>query len=172
MKLQLFFLCLLLFSFSTYAQNTAQEYTVAQTPDSTQVKFNTVKDSTYFATYNKLKSLYLEMMYSPCYLEGKFKTSEYSRKLRVSPDFKSSIIAKDEGALNWLKENWQFTGFTSYEEALKEYNNLKQVHMKCQFENPEYTNYQLKAIMKYGPTIYSDMILEIITEYPDKFVTN
>jgi hypothetical protein len=157
-----FLLCsLLIFTFS---QNVT-----GQTTPPPAVPFNTVRDSTYIAAAAKLKSLFVAHIHSSCNQEARAKSLEYKRKLRLNNVFDTGTLAKDPGGLNWLKDNWQKTGFTSYEQAQNEYSEVMKAQRECLDQNSEYKEYLMTSLQEYGGTIVTEMVMEVVAEYPDKF---
>jgi len=130
--------------------------------------YDTSRDSTYYATYNKLKQLYIVNMYTDAYQQNRAKAREYRNKLRSSGEFDPKTLGKDHGGLNWLKDNWQKTEFKSYEEAVKEFDDLLAATLVPTKESEAYNEVYLEAIIKYGPEIFTDMFFELMKEYPDK----
>ena len=151
-------LIILTFSYQTKAQSKVSA-----------PKFETSRDSSYYATYNKLKQLFIEQMNTPEYQNYRIRLLAYKKKLRSTKEFKVSFLLKDQGGLNWLKDNWERTEFTSYEEAVSEFNKLVESASAVDKKHPKFNNYNTQAILKYGPEIYTDVFLEIMAEYPDKF---
>jgi len=128
-----------------------------------------VRDSTYYTTYNTLKQLYIEETNTAEYQKYSALLRIYKKKLRSTNKFKTSLLVKDQGGLNWLKNNWDQTEFTSYEEAVDEYDKVLKALADVDKHHPEFNNFNAQAIIKYGPEIFTDVYFEIMAEYPDKF---
>lgn len=95
----------------------------------------------------------------------------YVAKWRYAYDGLPADLGKDKGALNWLKNNWQKTKFSSYEQAENEYEDIIQAHLKADSE-PEgkaFNDFYIDCVLQYGPQIYVDMYMDVKATYPDKF---
>ena len=145
---------------------------IAQTetpPNENNIYSEYVNDSAYQATYSKLKELYIRKINSPTYLKSRSLIKSYSKKWKGAYTGPAEVFVKDPGMLSWLKDNWQKTEFTSYEEAEKEYRKVYASLLEDTIANPEFESLMIKAIMKYGPWIYTKVFEEIYHDYPDKF---
>lgn len=127
------------------------------------------KDSAYEATYQKLKQLHIEKIHSPEHLKTNQLLSAYKKKWRSKYTGSPEDFAKDYSGLKWLKDNWQITEFKSYEEAEAEFAVIFQAVTDEQNAHQEYMKYYTETVLKYGPYIYTDMYMEVIFEYPDKW---
>jgi len=133
--------------------------------------FTTERDSAYTTTFNTLKELFIKQMLTERYQQTRLLVLSYKSKLKSSGHFKAASLANDPGGLKWLKENWTKTGFTSYEEAVREYRGLEAsfaANNRESKEHMEFDSFNFDAMLKYGPHIYVDMYKEVMLEYPDK----
>lgn len=129
------------------------------------MSFNTKKDSTYYKTYEKLKSLYLDMVQSECYKEVKAKTNDFRSKLKAADGSHPKSIGQKSGLMEWVKVNLKKTKFKDFKEAEDDYDELTALHLQCDKEHPEYADLSVKATLQYGPDMFIELQMEMINKY-------
>jgi len=135
----------------------------------------TLPDSTYTLRYNKLKELYLKMLTSKSSLEALRMTKEFTKKVHYDGneiDKKMLIEYISHGVdllMPWIEANIYKTEFGSYNVALQEKERLVQAQAAETEENMEYYLYLQESINIAGQQIFTDLVVEIMTYYPDKF---
>jgi hypothetical protein len=160
-QLKIIIICISLYTISIKGQTTEKT--------NHNISSEQYKDSTYYATYNELKELFIKKIHSPSYQIYSETIINYRRKWRSVYDGTGEELAKDPGALKWLKNNWQRTEFKSYEEAQKEYQRIWPLHLAAEKANKEFERARKRAVLRYGFEFYHNLYLEMMEEYPDKF---
>lgn len=127
------------------------------------------KDSSYNAAFEKLKKLLIAKIHTQGYQENKKLITAFREKLRENSGLYPSGIGLQPSVLAWVKINLEKTKFKSYEEAVADYDEILKASQAEDVKNPDYLNYSVTAVLKYGPQILVDVVLEVMTEYPDKF---
>ncbi len=127
------------------------------------------QDSIYFADYKKLKDLYVVYMLSPTFQKSREQLRDYRSKLKSGKQFDIKLLSKDPGGLNWLRDNWHKTGFTSYDEALQQYKTIADLLDAPSSEKQAFDDYHFETSLKYGPEMFLDMYREVMIEYSDKW---
>ncbi len=145
---------------------------IAQTYDANDKPvFKTVKDSTYHAHFEKLKSLYIGYLDSPEVKAATELLHNYKNKWRYAYDGDIKTLGKDQGGLNWISKNLHKTKFESFEAAKQEHYNVVQALTEAGKTkgNREYDDYNIKMMKIYGAQMYIDMYTEVRQQYPEKF---
>lgn len=134
-----------------------------------KVVWNTERDSTYYTTYDKLKELFVQKIHSPSYKVVHDMTIAFKEKIRQDDGRMPEGLGQTSNILFWVKNNLPVTKFKSFNEAEEEWNAILKQYENVDLENPDYTRFSTTAIMKYGPLIFTDIVEEVMLEYPDKF---
>lgn len=141
---------------------------ISQNPEYNNVVLES-KDSTFYASYAKVKQLYIERIHTPAYQTYITHANEYKKKWRSVYNGTGSELAKDKGGLKWIKANLNKTQFTTYDQAVEEFSKLNTLALKEGFANKKFADAYFEALYKYGYYIYHDLEQEMQMEYPEYF---
>ena len=115
----------------------------------------------YKAAYNKLKDLFIKQKSSASYLKAKSLRQEFYKKSNF--DKKKEKLENGTTIMQWVKQNLSKTGFSSLSQAEMEWGAVEFAEEAEKKENAEFHSFQSETLRKYGPDMYGDVMMEVMT---------
>lgn len=113
-------------------------------------------------TYEELKELYIKMENSESHKLSNKLMKAFMEKMNYK-EKDISVIQSPNGMLEWIKANIEKTGFASYEDAVKEYEEMMAATMKSTTENMDF----YMALGKADPEDAHRILTEGINPYSE-----
>lgn len=131
-------------------------------------KIKLVNDTPYAERYKKLKELYIASLHSESAIYASKLKADFFLKVNFTEE-DNTVMGIKENMFGWIRDNLHKTGFESYEEAVRDFEEIEAATEKELEENPEFLNYFLESTRFEGPHIFTDIDQELRMMHPEMF---
>jgi len=116
----------------------------------------------YAAAHDKLKKLLIKQQASASYLKVEAMEKEFYKKANFN--YKKDKLAYGQDIYSWVKQNFSKTAFTSLSQAELDWGAIEFAREAEKKENAELHEFQSETLHKFGPEIYTGVMMEVMTE--------
>lgn len=126
-------------------------------------------DSVYVKQYERLKILYEKQQLSESYKKLEEATFAFGKKMEIRNN-RASLLKSRLSLIEWIRENFEKTSFTTIEEAEEDYLALEKLRSEELIENEEYHSFLYSTLVhlkEEGGEIYKDVITDYQVNNPN-----